>query len=402
MLARSLLDPRHIHRRDVFARISRQRRQIPAGQFLAVPVRATVPAAADGGRAETHLITLVIAPDRAVLTAAGRMPRLGGRAADFPDPGLVFGRPRGSRRYRESGVRSAGTEPSATDDRGNRYELNLDGWSASDEDWSGTLEVSPVPAPGTRWLELTMSPDAPAIRVELAGASESDRAVTAPPPAGTPVDGIMDQASRGLLRRAASSHGDLRGEDRFSDVDDIVAALDASGALPPGCPGLRRLAALFQQLGIEVPPALTAVRPAGSLPEAWTSVLENRHRRDGPEGTAAVAAVLPELDGARVVLAGLRSGTDDAELHVLAWGWPDWAPHLRAHQEEPLTWWARDNAGRWHLAEMNGGSFGDGSAEFELRLIPPLHPEASALEVQLTGKSGQVAVTVPLDWQESP
>jgi hypothetical protein len=34
----------------------------------------------------------------------------------------------------------------------------------------------------------------------------------------------------------------------------------------------------------------------------------------------------------------------------------------------------------------------------ELELAPALHPDARSLEVTVTGPSGQVSATVPLDW----
>jgi len=412
LLARSRLDPGLLEHWEVFGRHGRLQAPVPAGLFRAVPVQATVPAAPDGSWGETTLLALVIAPDSAVLTAAGRPPRQRGGAPYLEDPRLAFGS------IRRLGRSADPADPVVVDDRGNRYQLELGSWSGEpDEDWSGTLEISPIPAAGIRWLDLTMRPDAPTIRIELADPGGGSQAATAPRatetpvtgalkataaalPAGTAVDQILDEASRGLLHRAVMSQGGLPDRGDISDVTDIVTALEASGALPPSSPGLARLVAVARQVGISVPAALSPFRAADSLPAAWTSVLANRDRRDGPVGNTAAAIVLPELEGTRVVLAGLRSSAAEAELHVLAWGWPDEERYMVAHQEEPLSWWARDDAGRWHLAEMNGGGFGDGQADFELRLIPPLHPEASALEVCLTGRSGHVTVTVPLDWQE--
>ena len=44
------------------------------------------------------------------------------------------------------------------------------------------------------------------------------------------------------------------------------------------------------------------------------------------------------------------------------------------------------------------GSSSDRHAEMELELAPALHPDARSLEVTVTGPSGQVSATVPLDW----
>jgi hypothetical protein len=37
-----------------------------------------------------------------------------------------------------------------------------------------------------------------------------------------------------------------------------------------------------------------------------------------------------------------------------------------------------------------------------LRLTPPIHPEATSLEIMLLGKSGRATATVPLAWQDMP
>ena len=41
-----------------------------------------------------------------------------------------------------------------------------------------------------------------------------------------------------------------------------------------------------------------------------------------------------------------------------------------------------------------------GHSDLTLRLTPALHPAATSIDVVLTGKSGRVTVTLPLDWQE--
>jgi hypothetical protein len=113
----------------------------------------------------------------------------------------------------------------------------------------------------------------------------------------------------------------------------------------------------------------------------------------------AAAAVLPELDGTRSMLAGLRSDAEGAVLTVLGWGRqlePDHA--WSGGMGESWSWWARDDAGRWHIGRPEGGSYGDGHSEMQLNFFPPLHPGATSLEVTLTGRSGRVTVTVPLNW----
>jgi hypothetical protein len=109
--------------------------------------------------------------------------------------------------------------------------------------------------------------------------------------------------------------------------------------------------------------------------------------------------VLPELGGTRFVLAGMRSGEAGAVLQALAWGVPQ-PPQFTFFTDaaKQWSWTARDDKGRWHVATEGSGSSSDRHAEMELELAPALHPDARSLEVTVTGPSGQVSATVPLDW----
>jgi len=136
--------------------------------------------------------------------------------------------------------------------------------------------------------------------------------------------------------------------------------------------------------------------PRHEPPGAWASVLDHRGAADGPHRAAAVAAVLPELDGARFALAGLDSVADSATLRVLAWGWQP-SPR-RDLGGERFSWWARDDRGRWHLAREHGAHYGGGQVDLLVELGPALDPDARALEIIVRGPSGQAVVTVPLRW----
>jgi hypothetical protein len=186
----------------------------------------------------------------------------------------------------------------------------------------------------------------------------------------------------------------------LSGIAEVVTALEAVGALEPARTAVGRLVTLAGRLGVDIPRALTAAAPPDpvELPEAWRDVLANDRRRDGPRGVAPAAAVLPELDGARFVLAGLRSDENGADLHVMAWG-SRIVPHYFDDSIRAWSWWARDDRGRWHVADIRSSSASDQHAELTLRLTPPLHPEATSLEVTVTGRSGQATVTIPLDWR---
>ena len=144
---------------------------------------------------------------------------------------------------------------------------------------------------------------------------------------------------------------------------------------------------------------LVARRLARGLPAAWVDVLENGRLQDGPRGMAPAAAVLPELDGARFVLAGLRSYPGCAKLAAMAWGNLQLRTSFGYAGDAPWRWSARDDQGRWHVMSPESYRGGDQHSELRLDVKPPLHPLATSLEVTLTGPSGQVTATVPLDWR---
>jgi hypothetical protein len=391
LLARSRIGPYSLTWWDMMASHHQQAAAAPAGLYRAVPVGATIPATPDSGVGGTRLLTLWTAPDQAGLTAAGRRPESAG--SKFGPSHDLW-----------SALHNSGDFwPTAVDDRGSNYQLDLDSWE-SDEGrggWTGTLDISPVPAAGIRWLDLTVSPGSAPIRVDLAVSSHETQGAAGLIPVDSPVGQLFDEAAENLLYYAAThTDGILRHDYHdFSVVADIATALRASGVLPPDFAALDRLVALSRHLGLDVPAALSASARPADLPDAWMSVLENGQRRDGPHGMAAAAAVLPELDGTRFVLAGLRSDAEGAVLTVQGWGRqpdPDYA--WSGGMDESWSWWARDDAGRWHMGRPDSGSYGDGHSEMQLDFFPPLHPEARSLEVTLAGSSGRVTVTVPLNW----
>ena len=128
-------------------------------------------------------------------------------------------------------------------------------------------------------------------------------------------------------------------------------------------------------------------------------MLDHRGAADGPDRVAAVAAVLPEVDGARFAVAGLDSAAGSATLRMMAWGWQ---PSPLTSLEDRFSWWARDDRGRWHLAREYGAHFGGGQVDLLVELGPALHPEARSLDLLVRGPASQAAVTLPLRWLASP
>ena len=108
--------------------------------------------------------------------------------------------------------------------------------------------------------------------------------------------------------------------------------------------------------------------------------------------------MLPEIDGARFVLAGLASWERQASLTVLCWGWPPRA--RRVPPRQPFSWWARDDAGHWHVGRI--GTFHAVPGTFQVEFTPPLPPGTAALDIMLTGSAARVTVSVPLRWPDEP
>ena len=129
---------------------------LPGGLVRAVSLGTTLPLGSGGDLGEAGLLALVLAPDRAVLTAAawlaepGRRARRPGRPpVPLPSGALV-----------------------ATDEHGLQYQ-------AGDTAQSGygrrsvAFELTPVPPPGTRWLDITGPAIKAPVRVALTPAPGS-------------------------------------------------------------------------------------------------------------------------------------------------------------------------------------------------------------------------------------
>jgi hypothetical protein len=383
---------------------------LPAGPVRAVPIGSTLPLGPGGSLGQAGLLALVVAPDRAVLTAAERLPSPGSqpRGAGLGPPPLPFG------------------HLTAVDDQGARYQADHTSRSPYGR-WSVAFELTPVPPPGTRWLDITGPAITDPIRADLTGADLTGPGLTgtahpgtspARDPAGrdpatadpvapdpgvwaslaarvSPADRPLDALAEKVL--AEVTHGYGTGAAALAGLAEIVGALQAATGLT-GSGALGRLAALADRLGIPFPPALRPLAQPAGLPDAWQSVLEHRGAADGPDRVAAVAAALPEVDGARFAVAGLDSAADSATLRVLAWGWQ---PSPLTSLEDRFSWWARDDRGRWHLAGEYGAHFGGGQVDLLVEFGPALHPQARSLDLLVRGPASQAAVTLPLRWLAS-
>jgi hypothetical protein len=188
-------------------------------------------------------------------------------------------------------------------------------------------------------------------------------------------------------------------------LGDAVAALQACGALSPLSPVPGQLAALCADLNV-TGHGITAP-PARDLPGPWLSMLTHYRRRNPPaardlDGCAALAAALPELDGIRLTILGLRHSAGRTVLFVQAVGlMPDGYDGRRGVEPDfPLSIWVRDSCGRWHATRAHGWAGADSSeATMRLQVLPPLSRAAAWIDVLAAGPSAEVRVTLPLRWQ---
>jgi hypothetical protein len=293
-------------------------------------------------------------------------------------------------------------EFTVTDDRGQRYDLLFD--TKGRPESTCDLTLRPEPPADAAWLEVT-APGEQAVRVDLKHPAEDsapevsdlDRSVG---------EHLLDRVAERLLTMAPDYSP--RTTWQFSNLAEglgaVIEALEAAEVLSPLSPVPGRLAALCASLQIRGH-GITAA-PAPDLPEPWLSMLAHYHRRkpDGApvEGTAAVAAALPELDGIKLVLLGLHNRDGSTWVNALTVGsWvdrPERAGPLGLEAAFPLSIWVRDGAGRWHVARPTGWHPDDGEAELTLRLTPPLGWYTDRIEVLVAGQSAEVRATLPLSW----
>jgi hypothetical protein len=298
-----------------------------------------------------------------------------------------------------------------TDDRSSVYQLDYT--YPGGTEWISQIYLRPAPPDGIRWLEVA-APPGPALRVDLTPASGQ--------PGGEPEvseaklsagEQLLIMLAEELLRVAAHFPHFMRPElpgisprpvqAMGTGLGDIIAGLEAVDVLSPLSPVPARLAALCASLrigghGIAAP-------PADDLPEPWLSLMAYYQRRKPDtaqvrDGFAAVTAALPELDGIRLALVGLHNTQGATVLHVLARGVTR-EERLGPHgitMDFPLSFWLRDNGGRWHAAHPVGWHRTDSEHSIGLLLTPPLPRSTASVEVLAGGRSAEVRIKVPLRW----
>ncbi len=354
----------------------------------AVPIGATLPLPAEreGWYGELLLLALARTGTEAAITLATRW---AGQTRRSAGP-----RPRHAPFH----------EVAAVDDRGVSYRATL--WDTGIEDgrewWDCHLGLTPAPPDGARWLDIGPGSRGRYVRVELAAPDWAAGIATEPVPPAAAAARLLDRAGDELL--ASGPGSPAAGLSLADRVALLITDLTAGGVLAAGDPAVARLLGLGWRLGLDLGLPAGGGIPRATLPDAWHSLLADGDAADGPEGAATCTANLPEIGGAWFSLAGLRSARDGATLHVMTSGWTPhgngWVVHGLGPHSDPgqvtLTWRARDSAGRWHL--VSGMHWGSQQGMIQMRLVPPLHPAATALDVMVSDGIRQVSATVPLNW----
>jgi hypothetical protein len=288
----------------------------------------------------------------------------------------------------------------AADDQGTTYIAGLEGGGDLHQ-WEGRVRFLPPPPPGASWLRLGTGPDDNGFRIDLTAKPATAGAVVTPVSA-DPGEWLLDNMVRDIVARAVE--GTVTVQRRSGGPGDVIAALEAAGVLSPFSPTPGRIATIYERIGI-TRHGITA-RPAADLPEPWLSALAyfgRRHRPPVQDGTATVAVVLPEMDGAQLALAGLHTRADQTFLHIVARGLPDIAP-FGSGQAALLDsgGWLRDDAGQWHVAVSRKRRETGDEASVVWRVLPPLGRETAAFTLVRTAPGSRATVQVPLSWWASP
>lgn len=286
----------------------------------------------------------------------------------------------------------------ATDNLGTAYRLGFPDGSWAGSIWTGTIMLVPLPPPLASKLDI-IGPNGPLLRADISPASPGDTA-----PGGVPRPAKESPGERLLTRRAEAmlaalaADGHVRHGLGQSALAELAGTLEAAGLLSALSPAPARLAALSQLLGLPVE------GPASEVPARWTEVVAyyGRRRRLAPvTGTAAIGAILPEFDGVRMAIAGVRSGSGGSFLHILIQGL---APLVRRRQPgesggAAFSFWARDDAGGWHLGAVEDVSpVGGPAGLLRLALLPPLNHETAVLAIEAAGIRQQVTADLPVRW----
>ena len=352
--------------------------QAPSGTVPEYAVPVNVPMTVDAAGVTGELFFLGY-----VHNSTGAALALGGTLGDKVTGKARF---RGRRGRHPLGRLSFCGELVATDDLGNSYQLRFSG-GGDDRDWSGMLDLDPVPSAKIRWLELSHPDGGAAVHLDLTAAGKAPEitvtAISNPP------------GEQYLHRLAANMLGDGYAEGYAEGLAEIVAALAAAGALSPQSPVPGQLAALAAMMASDGP-ADGQDRTVG-LPERWR--LAEWPDATPPRAYGGLAVLLPELDGISVALLGVRTRARESVVSVRATGVPEPGHGLPVWDRGLPPLWLRDADG-WHATGERSAGYGDGEYTAELGVVPPLRP-GDYLEILVAGQTAEASATVPVRWRIS-
>jgi hypothetical protein len=384
-------------------------RRSPAAPDRAVPVGQVIPVHGEQVSGEVTVLSYAQTESGALLTIVARPGQLSPVDPEGPWQTMP-GRP---------GIRRRGPlmipfrQFAAADDQGATYQMSYHGNGSWPREW--TLRLYPDPPRDLSWLDLSTAPGEPAARIDLTAAGQlpASPAVTISQVTCRPAEQLLNNIALRLLATGAVFPQDIRillsefaGQPTgplpgtADGLGDVIAALQASGALPPVSPLPGQLAALCARLnltghGITVP-------PARDLPEPWLGVLTQHERTTmqaapGCDGCAVVVAALPELDGIMLAILGLTSSADGTILHVHASGPAHQFYYGPPERNLAPTIWIRDSRGRWHATRVR--EYHEGDITMHLQVVPPLSHGTAWIEVLVAGQPAEVRATLPLRWQ---
>ncbi len=394
----------------------------PAPQPAAPAPWRVIPARAAGSEPAPHapgsrVMAIIVTADRMIAPAMLRFPE------QPPAPGGASNPPAVNPPAAPSFA-----DLTATDDVGTGYMVSFIDSQWAGGTWNGTLMLRPAPPGHARVLTinspnglilrapLTTAPQPGPIRCEVTDATDS------------PGERMLTRRAESLItafatggRRASPGSSLAKAAGALSKAPGAITeaevrrTLEAAGALSPLSPVPGQLAALGEWVATAGAPG----SPHAALPARWAAVLAHYARRRPPTaGTpapsgemGAIGAVLPMLDGVRLVIAGVRTSSQGTVMHVAARGLRTlpWAPATVPGDTAPpaphdtgLSWWIRDEWGAWHVGALQSWHAANHDTTLRLFLLPPLPPGApgtrGTLTIEVTGTWHRLTADVPVHW----
>lgn len=278
-----------------------------------------------------------------------------------------------------------------TDDQGSTCTVHAESGyadSAQRRRFEVACAVDPVPAGGSRWLDV-QGRGTSVTRLLRSGPAPV-RVAGLRPVAGSPAERELRDTAWSILRDYL--HHDLReGPDLKRRCRDLLAQTATLRECGPA-DGASPLPGQFTRLCT----ALIRQRPPSGLPRGWHSVLNAADRADGPRLHVDLDAALPPADGTAVRLNTLASWPGSWDLHLQAApGWWTYSADGQ-HQWNAVTVFGEDDLGGLYLSNFGGSRGRPGYQEVKLTMRPRLAPGARLLTLTIAGETQQVTAEIPL------